>query len=55
MCFATERKRKSHYGEAGRGLFYGLCIGLVITFLVGATGYVLMHFCIVPWGAWCSW
>lgn len=52
---SASRRRARYFGEAGRGLFYGLCMGLVITFLVGATGLVLMHFCIVPWAAWCCW
>ena len=39
----------------GQAFLTGLCLGMVITFVVGAVGLVLMHYCIVPVPVWCSW
>lgn len=41
--------------EWGQAFLIGIGLGLVITFVVGAVGLLLMHFCIVPWGVWCAW
>lgn len=41
--------------EMRQGLLTGIALGLLITFVVGAVGMVLMHYCIVPAPVWCSW
>ena len=47
MCSAID--------EYGQAFLTGICLGLVITFVVCGTGVLLMHYCIVPVPVWCSW
>lgn len=55
MSSASELRWK-YLGDAGRGLLYGLCLGLVITLAVGSLGVVVGHYCLVPVPAgWCPW
>jgi len=45
-----------YLGDAGRGLFFGICLGLFITFVVGLLGAVMGHYCLVPVPpGWCPW
>ena len=41
--------------EAIEGFVTGLCVGLAITFAIGAAAVVGAHFCIWPLAPWCGW
>jgi hypothetical protein len=44
------------YGrQAAKGVFWGLFLGLSITFGIGLVGVVLAHLCVWPVAPWCGW